>query len=140
MIRSIRPTLENLENRDVFSAGPLAGLSLVAPTTAHTPAVVVGADHTGDRHVRVATGDVNNDLQLHLARAAVFGVDFNPEPGSSNASNPPSIAPPKLQQFLPQDLYGDTMSMEEWMNWTARPHDPANGDSIFDFPGGHGRQ
>lgn len=50
------------------------------------------------------------------------------------------ISPVTPVRVLPQDMYGDTMSWEAWMNWTARPHDPANGDSIHDFPGGAGRQ
>ena len=50
------------------------------------------------------------------------------------------IGPVKPLNVQPQDLYGDTMSMEDYMDWTAREHDPANGDSIFDFPGGAGRQ
>ncbi len=50
------------------------------------------------------------------------------------------ISPVAPRKVLPQDLYGDTMSMEDYMDWTAREHDPVNGDSIHDFPGGAGRQ
>jgi hypothetical protein len=60
--------------------------------------------------------------------------------GSDQASNPPAVRAPRLQAVVAQDVYGDTMSVEEWMDWTARPHDPTSGDSIFDFPGGRGRQ
>ena len=47
------------------------------------------------------------------------------------------VAPLKVEA---QDLYGNTMSIDEYMDWTAREHDPANGDSIHDFPGGAGHQ
>jgi hypothetical protein len=60
--------------------------------------------------------------------------------GSHHASNPPPVGPLKLHVPVAQDVYGDTMSVEEWMDWTSRPHDPTSGDSIFDFPGGRGRQ
>ena len=52
----------------------------------------------------------------------------------------PGITPVKPIEVKAQDLYGNTMSIEDWTAWTAREHDPANGDSIFDFPGGKGQQ
>lgn len=50
------------------------------------------------------------------------------------------IGPVKPLNVQAQDLYGNTMSVEDYMDWTAREHDPVNGDSIHDFPGGAGRQ
>jgi hypothetical protein len=47
------------------------------------------------------------------------------------------VAP--VREVLAQDMYGNTMSAEDYMDWTAREHDPANGDSIHDFPGGRGQ-
>ena len=47
---------------------------------------------------------------------------------------------PVVKEVLAQDAYGNTMSAEDYAAWTAREHDPVNGDSIFDFPGGRGRQ
>jgi hypothetical protein len=38
-------------------------------------------------------------------------------------------------EVLVEDKYGDTMSIEDWMNWVLPPHSTG---SIFDFPGGHG--
>lgn len=52
----------------------------------------------------------------------------------------PGIGPVKPIDVKAQDAYGDTMSVEDWTAWTAREHDPVNGDSIFDFPGGKGHQ
>ena len=49
------------------------------------------------------------------------------------------ISPVKPMTVQAQDMYGNTMSAEDYMNWTAREHDPANGDSIHDFPGGRGQ-
>jgi len=46
---------------------------------------------------------------------------------------------PAVTEVRAQDMYGNTMSAEDYMNWTAREHDPANGDSIHDFPGGRGQ-
>jgi hypothetical protein len=140
MFRLFCPTLENLENREALSAAPLANMSLAALAANNAPAAIVGSYDAAHGHLSVASGDVNNDVRLHLARAVALGADFNPESASPAASNPPSISPINLQQVLAQDLFGDTMSMEEWMDWTAREHDPVNGDSIFDFPGGAGRQ
>jgi hypothetical protein len=56
----------------------------------------------------------------------------------SGGSAPP-IKKLELQVVLPQDMYGNTMSRDDWDIWTAREHDPANGDSIHDFPGGPGQ-
>jgi hypothetical protein len=50
-----------------------------------------------------------------------------------------SISPVKPLVVEAQDMYGNTMSIEDYMNWTAREHDPAGGDSIHDFPGGRGQ-
>ena len=50
------------------------------------------------------------------------------------------IGPVAARTIEAQDMYGNTMSIEDYMNWTAREHDPVNGDSIHDFPGGPGRQ
>jgi hypothetical protein len=136
MFRSFRPSFENLESREVFSAGPLGGLSQAAVAAHDSPVVQVSG------------------ARLDLARAVTFGVNYigegistmatNPratgEGGSQAASSRPPIGPAEMPEILPQDLYGDTLSVEEWAEWTAREHDPANGDSIFDFPGGRGRQ
>ena len=52
----------------------------------------------------------------------------------------PGITPVKPIEVKAQDLYGDTMSVEDYTAWTAREHDWQLGDSIHDFPGGKGRQ
>jgi hypothetical protein len=49
------------------------------------------------------------------------------------------LVPVKVLQVQAQDMYGNTMSAEDYMEWTRREHDPANGDSIHDFPGGPGQ-
>ena len=122
MFRSFRPTFENLESREVFSAGPLGGLSQAAVAEYDSSVVEVSG------------------ARLDLARAVDFGADSGSAEGSQSASSLPPIGPAEMPEILPQDMYGDTMSIEEWMDWTSREHDPANGDSIHDFPGGRGRQ
>lgn len=63
-------------------------------------------------------------------------AQLNTVSGGSSLPKPQTL---KLKEVLPQDMYGDTMSIEAWMDWTAQEHDPANGDSIHDFPGGRGK-
>ena len=52
----------------------------------------------------------------------------------------PGIGPIKPLDVQAQDMYGDTMSAWDYMDWTAREHNFEAGDSIHDFPGGAGRQ
>jgi hypothetical protein len=122
MFRSFRPSFENLESREVFSAGPVGGLSQAAVVAYDSPIVEVSG------------------ARLDVVRDVAFGVNSGCEEGSQAASSLPPIGPAKMPEILPQDLYGDTMSIEEWMDWTAREHNPTGGDSIHDFPGGRGRQ
>lgn len=44
------------------------------------------------------------------------------------------VTPPT--EVLAEDIYGDTMSVQEWMDWVGSYHSTG---SIFDFPGGKGR-
>ena len=57
----------------------------------------------------------------------------------SGGSALPPIKKLELKVVLPQDIYGDTMSRDDWDVWTGREHDPVHGDSIHDFPGGLGQ-
>lgn len=57
----------------------------------------------------------------------------------SGGTSLPPVEGVKVKNLVPEDMYGCKMSYEDWMDWTAREHDPVNGDSIHDFPGGPGR-
>lgn len=50
------------------------------------------------------------------------------------------IGPVQPLNVQAQDMYGDTMSAWDYMDWTAREHNFEKDDSIHDFPGGAGRQ
>ena len=52
----------------------------------------------------------------------------------------PAITPVKPIEVKAQDMYGNTMSAEDYAAWTAREHDWWLGDNINDFPGGKGQQ
>ena len=67
-------------------------------------------------------------------------VVLTPDQAAQVGGGVPGIGPVKPIEVKAQDAYGNTMSIEDWTAWTGREHDPANGDSIFDFPGGAGRQ
>ena len=55
----------------------------------------------------------------------------------------PAISPVKPKEVLPQDMYGNTMSVEAWMDYQANvlPDDPAPHDGYdrSHFPAGRGR-
>jgi len=52
----------------------------------------------------------------------------------------PGIGPVKPPEVKAQDMYGNTMSAEDYAAWTAREHYWWLGDNINDFPGGKGQQ
>jgi hypothetical protein len=61
----------------------------------------------------------------------------------SGGGGAPAIGPVKPQEVLAQDMYGNTMSVEAWMDYQANvlpnypnPHD---GYDPHDFPGGRGQ-
>jgi len=61
----------------------------------------------------------------------------------SGGGGAPPIQPVKPREVLPQDMYGNTMSVEAWMDYQANvlPNFPASHDGYdpFDFPGGRGQ-
>ena len=61
----------------------------------------------------------------------------------SGGGGAPPIQPVKPREVLPQDMYGNTMSVEAWMDYQANvlPNFPAAHDGYdpFDFPGGRGQ-
>lgn len=48
----------------------------------------------------------------------------------------PAIAPLKHQTLQAEDMYGNTMSVEAWMDYMA--YDVPRGADPHDFPGGRG--
>jgi hypothetical protein len=61
----------------------------------------------------------------------------------SGGAAAPAIQPVKPREVLPQDMYGNTMSVEAWMDYQANvlPNFPAPHDGYdpHDFPGGRGQ-
>lgn len=61
----------------------------------------------------------------------------------SGGAGAPAIQPVKPREVLPEDMYGNTMSVEAWMDYQRNvlPNYPAPHDGYdpFDFPGGRGQ-
>jgi hypothetical protein len=74
---------------------------------------------------------------MEIIMTKPFVLDSSEIEAVSGGSSLPPITPIKHRVLQAEDMYGDTMSVEDWMDYMADDV-PNHGCDPHDFPGGRG--